>query len=121
MHVYTYNDLIKQKEKERINGNFRENYKIELYKRYTGKDPDAPVYNGFCVTRSDGTKIYYTIHYRTDNARPYAIYLNGQQTPDKTYIKRFCLEKQLRQLADHIKRTRPNCKIDHLHGAEIIT
>ena len=41
MSVYTMHDLIRQREKERINGNFRENYRIELYERYTGKDPAA--------------------------------------------------------------------------------
>ena len=37
MSIYTMHDLIKQREKERINGNFREDYRIELYERYTGK------------------------------------------------------------------------------------
>ena len=121
MVVYTTRDLIRQKEKERIKGNFRENYRIELYKQYTGKDPATTVYNGFKVTRSDGTEHYYTIHYRTDNTRPYAIYIDGYQTPGKTYIKRFYLEKQLRQHAEYIKRARPGDKINHLYGAEIIT
>lgn len=121
MRVYTYNELVRWREKERIAGNYRENYRIELYQRYTGKDPAAIVYNGFSVTRPDGSKHYYTIHYRTDNARPYAIYHDGQQLPEKTYIKRFYLEKHLKQLAAFIKAHRPGDIIEHLHGVEIIT
>jgi hypothetical protein len=121
MVVYTYHDLIREREKERLNGAFRENYRLELYQRYTGKDPAAIVYNGFRVTRPDGSRHYYTIHYRTDNTRPYAVYHDGSQTRNKTYIKRFYLEKLLKQLADQIKRARPGDKIDHLHGVEIIT
>jgi hypothetical protein len=121
MAIYTHHDLIKQREKERINGNFRENYRVELYKRYTGKDPAAIVYNGFKITRPDGTQHYYTIHYRTDNTRPYAIYHDGDQTHHKTYIKRFYLEKLLKQLARQIQTARPHDKIEHLHGIEIIT
>jgi hypothetical protein len=114
-------DLIRQREKERIKGNFREDHRIELYKRYTGKDPDKIVYNGFKVIRPDGTQIYYTIHYRTDNTRPYAIYLDGSQTHHKTYIKRFYLEKLLKQIARDFKTLRPEFKIEHLRGKEIIT
>ena len=121
MHVYTMHDLIKQREKERINGNYRDNYRIELYKQYTGKDPAAVVYNGFRITRPDGSQHYFTIHYRTDNARPYAIYHDGDQMPEKTYIKRFYLEKLLKQYAAQIKAARPSDKINHLYGVEIIT
>lgn len=121
MTIYTMHDLIRQREKERINGNFREDYRIELYERYTGKNPDQIVYNGFRVIRPDGSRHYYTIHYRTDNSRPYAIYHDGDQMPHKTYIKRFYLEKTLKQLAQQIKTARPSDKIEHLHGKEIIT
>lgn len=121
MSVYTMHDLIRQREKERINGNFREDHRVELYKQYTGKDPAAIVYNGFKITRPDGSTIFYTIHYRTDNTRPYAIYLDGSQTWHKTYIKRFYLEKLLKQIAREIHAFHPDFKIEHLHGAEIIT
>ena len=121
MTVYTMHDLIRWREKERINGNYREDYRTELYKRYTGKDPNATVYNGFKVIRSDGTQHYYTIHYRTDNTRPYAIYHDGDQMPEKTYIKRFYLEKLLKQYARQIEAVRPSDKIEHVYGKEIIT
>lgn len=121
MKVYTTQDLIKWREKERIKGSLRENYKLELYKHYTGKDPAAVVYNGFMVTRPDGSRHYYTIHYRTDNARPYAIYYDGDQMPEKTYIKRFYLEKLLKQYAAQIKAARPKDKIEHIYGVEIVT
>jgi hypothetical protein len=121
MIIYTSHDLIKFREKERINGNLKEDYRVDLYKRYTGKDPNKIVYNGFKVTRPGGTTSYYTIHYRTDNTRPYAIYLDGDQIPHKTYIKRFYLEKLLKQIACDLQATRPDFKIDHLRGTEIIT
>ena len=35
MSIYTYQDFIKWREKERINGTRGEDYRIALYKRYT--------------------------------------------------------------------------------------
>ena len=121
MVVYTYNDFIKFREKERLQGERREDYRIELYERYTGKNPEDIVYNGFKLIRPDGAHIYYTIHYRTDNTRPYAIYLDGSQIDHKTYIKRFYLEKLLKQMARDFQTMRPEYKIEHLRGKEIIT
>ena len=119
--LYTTEQLRTKKEVERIQGAHREQYRIELYKRYTGKNPDDIVYNGFKATYTDGKIFYFTIHYRTDNGRPYAVYLNGAQTDNKTYIRRFYLEKLLKQHARYLKKTNPDIKIEHLHGAEIIT
>ena len=119
--TYTTEELRTQKEIERIQGAHREQYRIDLYKRYTGKDPEKKVYIGFKETLTDGKVFIFTIHYRTDNTRPYAIYQNGMQIYNKTYIKRFYLEKVLKQLAQQLKQIRPNSKIEHLYGREIIT
>ena len=118
--LVTYEKLRTAGEIARLNGGKREQYRIELYKRYTGKDPAKIVYNGFKVTRPDGTTSYYTIHYRTDNLKPYAIYLNGSQTAQNTYISRGQCVRTLDRLRVAIAKNRPADKIELLHGSEII-
>ena len=119
--IFTTTEYTRQKEIERVNGARPLNYKIELYKRYTEKDPDAIIYNGFVATFPDGSKDYYTIHYRTDNTRPYAIYINGSQTRHKTYIKRFYCEKILKQERNIIQAYYKGVKTTDIYGKEIIT
>lgn len=120
-YLYTYEELRAQRERERIKLGCFEKYRAELYTRYTGKNPAATVYKGFAVTRPDGERIYYTIHYRTDNRRPYAIYINGSQTQENTYIYRGACEKTLKRIRDTIKASRPDCIFTDLNGREIIT
>ncbi len=120
--IYTYEELRTKRETELINGAHREKYQTELYKRYTGKDPAKTVYNGFRATRPDGERIYYTIHYRTDNARPYAIYINGSQSAaENTYIYRGACVRALNQIRAILAARRPDIIINDLNGAEIIT
>ena len=120
--IITDKQIRTAQEIERINGGRRENYRIELYKRYTGKDPAATVYNGFIITRPDGEKIYYTIHYRTDNARPYAVYINGSQVNFiDTYINRGACENALNKLKNYIPTIQPDNIITDITGPEIIT
>ena len=117
----TYNEIIRREEEKRANGARCEQYKIDLYKRYTGKNPAAVLYNGFSVMRPDGLKNYYTIHYRTDNLRPYAIYINGSQTRENTYIYRGACVRALNQIRDAIAHNRPRDIINDINGPEIIT
>lgn len=119
--IYTYEELRAQRERVRVNLGCFENYRAELYRRYTGKNPAEIVFQGFTATRPDGERIYYTIHYRTDNSRPYAIYINGSQTQGNTYIYRgFCV-RALNKLREILQANCPDIIINDLNGPEIIT
>lgn len=119
--IVTYDQLIKAAEEDQINGNQRESYRQELYRRYTGKDPHKTVFNGIKVTHPDGSVIYYTIHYRTDNTRPYAVYINGSQTAHNTYVYRWYAEKIIKRIRYDLSVFRDGWKIEDLFGEEIIT
>lgn len=119
--IKTYEQLTQEQEAERINGKQAEKYREELYKRYEQKNEIPTVYQGFKMIRPDGQTMIYTIHYRTDNARPYAIYLDGRQTPLKTYIMRSYCEKVLKPIQERFKKSFPLFQIVELYGKEIIT
>ena len=77
-------------------------------------------YNGFCVDRPDGSRIYYTIQRRTYNRRTYALYCNGIQSGFNTYINRGALVNLVKRLAIEIKYNNPQFIITDIAGAEII-
>ena len=77
-------------------------------------------YNGFRVDRPDGTQIYYTIQTRPFNSRPYALYVNGDQSSIKTYINRGALVNAVKRLAIDIKHNCPSYIITDICGAEKI-
>lgn len=78
------------------------------------------LYNGFCINRTDGENIYYTIQRRNFNSRPYALYINGTQVASvDTYIYRGSIVNAAKRLANTIKHNCPGAIITEIYGEEI--
>lgn len=78
-------------------------------------------YNGFIVTRADGSRTYYTIINRQFNRRPYALYIDGAQCAwMNTYINRGSLVNAVKKLAAELKYNCPNVIISEAYGEELV-